>query len=48
MQLRDSYDLGAEAACDPLVQVIDDFVTETERHHIIRLVAGRLDTALVS
>ena len=48
MQLRDSYDLGAEAACDPLVQVIDDFVTETERSHIIRLTADKLDTALVS
>jgi prolyl 4-hydroxylase len=48
MQLRDSYDLGAEVACDPLVQVIDDFVSKAERHHIIRLAAGRLDTALVS
>jgi prolyl 4-hydroxylase len=48
LRLRDSYDLGDEVACDPLVQVIDDFVTEAERHHIIRLAAGRLDTAFVS
>ncbi|MFT7394951.1 MAG: prolyl 4-hydroxylase, partial [Candidatus Azotimanducaceae bacterium] len=48
LQLRDSYDLGAEVACDPLVQVIEDFVSEAERHHIIRLAADRLNTALVS
>jgi prolyl 4-hydroxylase len=48
LRLRDSYALGKEAACDPLVQVIDDFVTEAERHHIIHLAADRLDTALVS
>jgi prolyl 4-hydroxylase len=48
MQLRDSYDLGAEVACDPLVQVIENFVSEAERHHIIRLAADRLNTALVS
>ena len=48
LRLHDSYDLGDEVACDPLVQVIDDFVTEAERHHIIHLAADRLDTALVS
>ncbi|MFT4863936.1 MAG: prolyl 4-hydroxylase [Ilumatobacter sp.] len=48
LRLRDSYELGKEVASDPLVQVIDDFVTEAERHHIIHLSADRLDTALVS
>ena len=48
MRLRDSYDLGQQIADDPLVQVIDDFVTETERNHIIRLTRDKLDTALVS
>ena len=48
MRLKDSYHLGQQVADDPLVQVIDDFVTETERNHIIRLAADKLDTALVS
>ncbi len=48
MRLKDSYDLGQQIADDPLVQVIDDFVTETERNHIIRLTRDKLDTALVS
>ena len=48
MRLKDSYHLGQQVADDPLVQVIDDFVTETERSHIIRLTADKLDTALVS
>ena len=48
MRLKDSYHLGQQVADAPLVQVIDDFVTETERNHIIRLAADKLDTALVS
>ena len=48
MRLKDSYHLGQQVADDPLVQVIDDFVTETERSHIIQLTADKLDTALVS
>ena len=47
-RLKDSYPLGQQVADDPLVQVIDDFVTETERNHIIRLTADKLETALVS
>ncbi len=48
LRLKDSYHLGEQVADDPLVQVIDDFVTETERNHIMRLTADKLDTALVS
>lgn len=48
LRLKDSYHLGEQIADDPLVQVIDDFVTETERQHIMRLTADKLDTALVS
>ena len=48
MRLKDSYHLGQQIADDPLVQVIDDFVTEIERNHIIRLTRDKLDTALVS
>ena len=35
-------------ANDPLVQVIDGFVTEAECNHIVDLSTGRLETALVS
>jgi prolyl 4-hydroxylase len=48
LRLKDTYHLGEQVADDPLVQVIDDFVTETERNHIMRLTADKLDTALVS
>lgn len=48
LRLKDGYHVGEQIADDPLVQVIDGFVTETERHHIIRLASGKLDTALVS
>jgi prolyl 4-hydroxylase len=48
MALKEGYHVGEQMSDDPLVQVIDDFVTETERHHIIRLTADKLDTALVS
>lgn len=48
LRLKDSYDIGEQVADDPLVQVIDDFVTDTERQHIMRLTSDKLDTALVS
>ncbi len=48
MRLKDSYHLGEQVADDPLVQVIDDFVTVTERNHIMRITADKLDTAMVS
>ena len=48
VQLKERYHVGEQVADDPLVQVIDDFVTDTERLHIIRQADGKLDTALVS
>ncbi len=48
MQLKERYHIGEQMSDDPLVQVIDDFVTDTERHHIIGQTRGKLDTALVS
>ena len=48
LQLKDRYHVGEQLADDPLIQVIDDFVTDTERHHIIGLAQGKLGTALVS
>jgi prolyl 4-hydroxylase len=48
VRLRGEYDLGEQLADDPLVQVIDDFVTEAERNHVIARSGDHLDTALVS
>ena len=46
LQLHERYHVGEQVADDPLIQVIDDFVTDTERHHIIAQAHGKLDTAL--
>jgi prolyl 4-hydroxylase len=48
LRLKDSYHLGEHVANEPLVQVIDDFVTEAERHHVMMLTADKLGTAMVS
>lgn len=48
VRLKDHYHLGAQLSDDPLIQVIDDFVTDAERQHIIARAAGKLDTAYVS
>jgi hypothetical protein len=37
VKLRDTYSIGERVADDPLVQVIDDFVSEAERDHIIAI-----------
>jgi prolyl 4-hydroxylase len=48
VSLKDRYHLGEQIADDPLIQVIDDFVTATERQHIIGQTSGKLDIAFVS
>ncbi len=48
MRLRDEYPVGVRVADDPVVQVIDDFLTDAECDHVIELSVGRLGTALVS
>lgn len=48
LQLKDVYHVGEQVADDPLIQVIDDFVTDNERRHIIGQAQGNLETALVS
>jgi prolyl 4-hydroxylase len=48
VKLLDTYSIGERVADDPLVQVIDDFVTEAERDHIIAISGDKLETALVS
>lgn len=46
--LKESYDVGERVADDPLVQVIDGFVTDAERTHVIDQARGRTRRARVS
>ena len=38
--LKDAYDVGHQVADDPLVWVVDDFVTAEERQHVLDLEEG--------
>lgn len=48
VRLKERYHLGEQVSDDPIVQVIDDFVSETERLHIIAQAQGNTKQALVS
>lgn len=48
VRLKERYHIGEQVADDPIVQVIDNFVTETERLHIIGQAQGHTKEALVS
>lgn len=48
MQLKERYHVGEQVSDDPIVQVIDDFVTATERAHVVSLARGNMKEALVS
>ncbi len=48
VELKHIYDIGEVIATDPLVTVIDDFVTEGERAHIIKQARRTLGSAKVS
>jgi prolyl 4-hydroxylase len=48
LELKQTYDIGEVVASDPLVTVIDDFVTEAERAHIIKQAQRSLGAAKVS
>lgn len=48
LTLHDRYPIGEQVADDPIIWVIDDFVTAAERTHIIEQAAGRMGTARVS
>jgi prolyl 4-hydroxylase len=47
-QAKPRYDVGTQLADDPLVTVIDDFVTEAERTHIMTIAGRRMGEAKVS
>lgn len=46
--LKPGYEIGEQIADDPIVWVIDDFVSVDEREHIKGMAADRLDEAKVS
>ena len=46
--LKPEYEIGRRVADDPLVWVIDDFVSDVEREHIIELGAPQMTEAKVS
>lgn len=48
LSLRQGYDVGTQVADDPIVWVVDDFVTAAEREHIVELGSRNLDVAKVS
>jgi len=48
LPLRQAYDIGTQLADDPVVWVVDDFVTADERAHIIELGSPNLEEAKVS
>ncbi len=48
LTLKTGYEIGEQVASDPLVWVIDDFVTEVEREHIMAIAARRMSEAKVS
>lgn len=48
LTLHDRYPIGEQIATDPIIWVIDDFVTADERAHIIEQAADRMDIARVS
>lgn len=48
LELKHRYEIGKVVAKDPLVTVIDDYVTEAERAHIIKLGRQGLSAAKVS
>lgn len=48
LTLHDRYPVGEQIASDPIIWVIDDFVTPDERAHIIERATDRMDVARVS
>jgi len=48
VKLEDSYPIGEQLANDPIVWVIDDFLSSDERAHVIEIAAPRLEEAKVT
>ncbi|MGI9621642.1 MAG: prolyl hydroxylase family protein [Acidimicrobiales bacterium] len=46
--VRESYDLGEQVADDPMVVVVDDFITSGERTHIINLARNKMKRGKVT
>lgn len=48
LMLKDGYELGVQLADDPIVWVVDNFVSPDECLHVLELAEGRMNDALVS
>jgi len=48
VKLANSYPIGQQLADDPIVWVIDDFLSPTDRQHIVEIAAPRLEEAKVT
>ncbi len=48
VRARAHYEVGTQLADDPLITVIDDFVSEAEREHIMTIAGRRMGQAKVS
>jgi prolyl 4-hydroxylase len=48
LTLKSGYEIGDGVWSDPLVWVVDDFVTQVEREHIVDIAAKRMTAAKVS
>jgi len=48
LTLKSGYEIGRQVSDDPIVWVIDDFVTDVECEHIVQIAARRMSEAKVS
>ena len=46
--LRNGYEIGEQVSDDPLIWVVDDFVTELECEHIVQIAERKMTEAKVS
>ena len=48
LTLKNGYEIGEQVSDDPLIWVVDDFVTEVECEHIVQISARKMTEAKVS
>ena len=48
VKLHESYPVGTQLADDPLVWVIDDFLSAEEQAHVVGIAGPRLEAAKVT
>lgn len=48
LTLRTGYEIGEQLCDDPVIWIVDDFVTDVERNHIVEFAGHRMEDAKVS